>query len=154
MNNLISTNDSNDKTSWKGFYNSALKSQKGFSVLEFFIFAAILVVLAILVVPNLNLFLGVDKKISAANIEAINVRTAAMAYEENTGKYPLNSDILWHDPPAPGDYVNQPHARYTFDVGNGRILDATTFKLDDAAANANSWTGIRWDYTSGSWVKQ
>jgi hypothetical protein len=105
-----------------------------------------------MVVPNVNMFLGVDKKLAAANTEAINIRAAAIAYEVNhPGIYPLDSDILWNEPPVPGDYIGQPRAYYTFDVGTGRILDATTDTLGHIPSNP--WTGIRWDYTSGSWVK-
>lgn len=80
------------------------KDQKGVNVVEFLLILAILVVLALLIVPNLNFFLGVDKKINAANIEAVNVRAAAFAYKdyEGKGKYPSDSDALWQEPPKPG----------------------------------------------------
>jgi competence protein ComGC len=126
--------------------------QKGFNVIEFLIFAALIIVLILIVVPNLNLFLGVDKKINAANIEAINIRAAANAYEANTGKFPSDSDVLWNEPAKPGDYIGQPRAYYTFDIGTGRILDA---RMDlPEHVPGNPWSGIRWDYTSGSWAKQ
>lgn len=130
------------------------KDQKGVNVVEFLLILAILVVLALLIVPNLNFFLGVDKKINAANIEAVNVRAAAFAYKdyEGKGKYPSDSDALWQEPPKPGDYIGQPRAYYTFDIGTGRILDAT---MDTPGhIPADPWTGIRWDYSSGSWVKE
>jgi type II secretory pathway pseudopilin PulG len=126
--------------------------QTGVNVIEFLLIAAILVVLALLIVPNLNLFLGTDSKIAAANTEALNVRAAALAYETNNGKYPSNSDVLWNEPPKPGDYIGQPGAYYTFDIGTGRILDATTDTQEHIPVKP--WTGIRWDYTSGSWVKE
>jgi len=54
----------------------------------------------------MNLFLGVDRKIAAANVEAANMRSAAISYELNhSGVYPANSDILWNNPPASTDYV-------------------------------------------------
>ncbi|RPI52583.1 MAG: hypothetical protein EHM49_05350, partial [Deltaproteobacteria bacterium] len=71
-----------------------LREQSGFNIIEFLIFAALIVMLALIVVPNINMFMGVDKKIAAAIIEAINMKTAAIAYEANTGKYPADSDIL------------------------------------------------------------
>ena len=126
--------------------------QEGFNIIEMLILIALVVVLALLVIPNMNLFLGVDRKINEANVESVNVRFAAMAYEKNTGKYPVNSDVLWHNPPQPGDYVSSPRGFYTFDVGTGRILDATTDTLEHIPVNP--WTGIKWDYTSGTWVKQ
>ena len=126
----------------------ARKDQRGFNIIEFFIFAAFLVVLALIVIPNMNLFLGVDRKLAAANVEAVNVRTAAIAYESNTGKYPLDSDVLL----SAGNYIGQSRAYYTFDIGTGRILNATTDTVGHIPANA--WAGIKWDYPSGSWVKQ
>jgi type II secretory pathway pseudopilin PulG len=131
---------------------NALREQRGFNIVEFLIFAAFLVVLALIVIPNMNLFLGVDKKLAAANVEALNMRAAAIAYETNNGKYPSDSEVLWNEPPQAGDYIGQPRAYYTFDIGTGRILNATTDDVGHVSNNA--WTGIRWDYTTGSWVKQ
>ena len=136
----------------KSFLTRVHRDQKGFNILGFLLLIAVVAILALLVIPNINLFLGTDKKINAANLEAFNIRAAAIAYyENNNGKYPADSDVLWTNPPGPGDYVGQPRAYYTFDVGNGRILDATTD--DPEHVSVNAWTGIRWDYTSGSWVK-
>jgi competence protein ComGC len=131
---------------------SILSDQRGFNVIEFLVFVAFIVLLGVVVIPNLNLFLGVDRKIAAANVEAANMRSAAISYEVNhSGVYPANSDILWNNPPASTDYVGQPRAYYTFDVGTGRILDAA---VDAEHVPTNAWSGIRWDFTSGSWVKQ
>jgi type II secretory pathway pseudopilin PulG len=152
MNTLNITNVLCKKNPTKNSRAGVLKNQKGFNIIEFLIFVAFIVLMALIVIPNLNLFLGVDKKISAANLEAANVRAAAMAYEINTGKYPTDSGVLWTDPASPGDYVAKPRAYYIFDVGNGRIISAIT--SNDEHAPANPWTGIMWDYDSGSWVKQ
>jgi len=128
------------------------RGQEGFSIVEFLIFVALLVILALIVVPNLNVFLGVDKKLADANVEALNMRAAAIAYAQNNGgTYPSDSDALWSNPPKPGDYIGQPRAYYTFDVGTGRILNATTDTIDHIPTNP--WSGITWDFTSGSWVK-
>lgn len=132
-----------------------LGGQKGFNVVEFLILVAFLVVLALVVVPNLNLFLGVDRKLANANAEALNVRIAAIAYfnnPESGHKYPSDSDVLWSDPPKPGDYIGQPQAYYTFDIGTGRIITATTDTVGHIPVKA--WTGIKWDYIKGSWVKK
>jgi competence protein ComGC len=141
------------KCTTHNFITSVHRDQRGFNLLGFLAFVAVVVIIALLFIPNVNLFLGIDKKINAANLEALNIRSAAIAYEINhDGKYPGDSDALWTDPPSPGDYVGQPRAYYTFDVGNGRIIDAT---IDtEGHAPANPWSGIKWDYTSGSWVKQ
>jgi len=135
----------------KTFRSRVAKDQHGFTIVEFLIFAAIIALIALLVIPNLNLFLGVDKKLAAANVEALNVKAAVIAYEANNGKYPSDSDSLWQEPPKPGDYIGQPRAYYTIDIGTGRIINATTDTVGHIPNNP--WTGIRWDYTSGSWVK-
>ena len=135
------------KCTKKNYLINFFRDQQGFNLLGFLAFVAIVVVIALLVIPNINLFLGVDKKLAAANVEAFNVRTAAIAYENNTGKYPADSDML-----LAGNYVDQLRAYYTIDTGNGRILDATMDNVGHIPTNP--WTGIRWDFTSGSWVKQ
>jgi hypothetical protein len=105
-------------------------------------------VLAIIVVPNANLFLGVDKKINAANLEAANVRTAAIAYEiNNKDKFPADSDILLNA----GNYIGIPRAYYTFDAGTGRITSATMDTIEHIPANP--WTGISWNSTTDTWGK-
>lgn len=132
--------------------NVVSKHQHGFNVIEVLIFVAVLVVLGLMVVPNVNLFLGIDKKLANANLEATNMRIAAIAYEANNGKFPSNSDELWSEPADISDYVGKPRAYYEFDIGTGRILSATTDTIDHIPADP--WTGIRWDYNSGSWVKR
>ena len=131
---------------------SILKDQRGFNIIEFLMLVALVLVVVLVVVPNLSLFLGVDRKLGSANVEASNMRFAAMAYEKNTGKYPVNSDALWTDPPGPGDYAPRPHAFYIFDAGNGRILSAST----DITENNGiaPWSGIKWDNAGDNWVKQ
>jgi len=143
---------SNRNYTHRGTESNICKDQHGFSALEFILVLALLAVIGLLVIPNLNLFLGIDKKIAEANTEAMNMKTAAIAFESNTGKYPSDSSVLWNDPPQAGDYTSQPRAYYTFDIGTGRILNATTDTIEHIPTNP--WTGIRWDYTSGSWVKQ
>jgi competence protein ComGC len=125
-----------------------LRAQRGVGIFEIVILLAVLVVLAVIIVPNANLFLGIDKKINSANLEAANVRTAAIAYEINhQGTYPADSDILLNA----GNYIGIPRAYYTFDVGTGRITSATMDTLEHIPANP--WTGIVWDNTTDTWVK-
>jgi competence protein ComGC len=129
-----------------------LRSRRGFNVVEFLIFVAIIALLAIIVIPNVNLLFGKQTLIDQANVEAAGVRAAANSYEINTGKYPSNSDALWSNPPGPNDYIAQPRAFYTFDVGTGRITAAATNNEPNLPANA--WSGITWNPNSDCWVKQ
>jgi competence protein ComGC len=132
--------------------NNFLGSRRGFNVVEFLIFVAIIALLAIIVIPNVNLLFGKQTLIDQANVEAASVRAAANSYEINTGKYPANSDALWSNPPGPNDYIAQPRAFYTFDVGTGRITAAVTDNEPNLPANA--WNGITWNPNSDCWVKQ
>ena len=128
------------------------RDQSGLNILGILLIAVV-AVLSLLVIPNINLFMETDKKINATNLEAFDVRVAAIAYYENdNGIYLVDSNGLWTNPPRLGDYVGQPRAYYTVDIGNGRILDAITG--DPEHVSANAWTGIRWDYTSGSGVEE
>jgi type II secretory pathway pseudopilin PulG len=132
--------------------NSFLRSRRGFNIVEFLIFVAVIVLVAVIVIPNFNLLFGKQTMINQANVEAASVRAAANSYEINTGKYPANSDALWTNPPGPSDYIAQPRAFYTFDVGTGRITAVATSSEPNLPANA--WIGITWDPNSDCWVKQ
>ena len=132
--------------------NGFLRSRRGFNIVEFLIFVAVIVLVAVIVIPNFNLLFGKQTMINQANVEAASVRAAANSYEINTGKYPANSDALWTNPPGPSDYIAQPRAFYTFDVGTGRITAVATSSEPNLPANA--WIGITWDPNSDCWVKQ
>ena len=140
------------KSTRKSGVQIIFRSRRGFNVIEFLIFVAIIVLLAIIVVPNINLLFGKQTIIDQANVEAASVRAAANSYEINTGSYPSNSDALWSNPPGPNDYIAQPRAFYTFDVGTGRITAAATNNEPNLPANA--WNGITWNPDSDCWVKQ
>jgi len=147
MKRLLETTASVKRGTLKTLRNGLFKDQRGVNVVEFLLIAAILVVLAILVIPNINIFLGTDKKIAEANVEALNIKAAAVAFEANEGKFPADSEVLISE-----NYIGEPRAYYTFDVGTGRILNATVDTIGHLPTNPRS--GIRWDYSSGSWVKQ
>ncbi|HEX9896624.1 MAG TPA: hypothetical protein VGA85_03065 [Dehalococcoidales bacterium] len=147
MNKILVTTTSVIKGIKQNLRIGFLKDQRGVNVVEFLLIAAILVVLALVIIPNLNMFLGTDKKIAAANTEALNMRAAALNYFNDEGVYPEDSDIL-----SSKDYIGEPRAYYTFNKGTGRIMDATMDTINHLPADP--WKGIHWDYTSGSWVKE
>jgi competence protein ComGC len=129
--------------------NGMVRKQRGFNVIEFLMFAAFLVLLGLMFIPNLNLFLGVDKKIASANLEAANVRAAAVSYEiNNQGKYPADSDVLLNA----GNYIAPPRAFYTFDTGTGRITSAAVDTAEHIPSDP--WNGIKWDPSTDTWIKQ
>ena len=127
--------------------------ETGVTLVELLIVIIGLVVLAFVAVPMSKSLLSGDRSLNQANIEALNVKTAAINYQANTGKYPPDSDALWHDPSRPSDYLSSsPRAYYTIDIGTGKITGAST--NSPGHLPSNPWSGIQWDQVTDSWAKQ
>jgi len=121
------------------------KNQKGFTLMELLIVVAILSVIAGVVILNLGRFLAVGT-LAGANIEAVNVKAAAVAYyaEQNPPAWPSTSDYL-------GDKYLAGTLRatyYFYEAGEKAGLIHLATPVDPGG-----WVGIRWDEPTQKWVR-
>lgn len=94
------------------------KGQKGLTLIELLIVVAILGIIAAVVIPNLGAFM-VTGRISAANTEVENVKTASLAYYAENEEWPDTSAVL--NTYMAGNLTGV----YTFDTAWGWITDGT-----------------------------
>jgi len=136
----------------KGGKNKEMKSlmkkthrgERGFTLIELLIVVAILGIIAAVVIPNLGAFM-VTGKLSAANSEVENVKTAAMAYYAENEDWPADSAEL------SGFLAGNLTGSYTFDHGTdgyGWVLtgdgwDGITFEEGTPGVNGAHGKWIR-----------
>jgi len=120
------------------------RDQRGFTLIELLIVIAILGIIAAIVVPNVAGFMT-SGNLNAANTEVQNVKTAAVGYLAEYGKWPTDSSVL------EGVYLEGgAKATYTFydaetDPGKGGQI---------SSADPADWgTGLYWCAASQTWVR-
>jgi len=126
------------------------QGEKGFTLIELLIVVAILGIIAAVVIPNLGAFMTTGK-LSAANTEAENVKTASLAYYAENEAWPATSADLT------AFIAGNLSASYSFDINTGFIADAGDPGGDGTGGTSTDWEGIHWDDTlalgSRKWVR-
>jgi prepilin-type N-terminal cleavage/methylation domain-containing protein len=114
-------------------FGPAVRDQRGFTLIEILIVAAILGLLAGVAIPNVAV-MRARGAANAANTELANVHTAAIAYLAEHLGWPSDSTDL-------DEYLQgQPKATYVFDGGTGFVVSVSDV----------TWSGIHWYPPAGS----
>jgi prepilin-type N-terminal cleavage/methylation domain-containing protein len=106
------------KTKMKSLMKRMHRGEKGFTLIELLIVVAILGIIAAVVIPNLGAFM-VTGKLSAANSEVENVKSASLAYYAENSAWPADSSVL--GPFLAGNISST----YGFDTSYGWVVNAT-----------------------------
>lgn len=109
------------------------RGEKGFTLIELLIVVAILGIIAAVVIPNLGAFM-ITGKLSAANSEVENVKSASLAYYAENSAWPAISDDI-------SDFLaGNITGDYTFDTDYGWVLTGTD--------SGTGWDGL--SFTPGT----
>jgi type IV pilus assembly protein PilA len=114
------------------------RGEKGFTLIELLIVVAILGIIAAVVIPNLGAFM-ITGKLSAANTEVENVKSAALAYYAENSVWPADSAAI-------SDFLaGNITGSYTFDATYGWV------------GNGTGWVDLAWQDGGGTghgkWVR-
>ena len=133
------------------------RGEKGFTLIELLIVIAILGIIAAVIIPNVGTFMGMGT-VTAANSEAENVKTAALAYYGDYYDWPESTFDEKFDEYIAGTlkadyYFND----YGFIIG---VSDPGAGSID-GEQKSDEYDGIHWQYPiegvasegHGRWVR-
>jgi prepilin-type N-terminal cleavage/methylation domain-containing protein len=123
----------------KRLFRRLRHEQRGFTLIELLIVIAILGIIAAIVVPNVSGFMT-SGKLNAANTEVQNVKTAAVGYLAENGKWPTSSNDLVNFLEGGIDNLK---ATYSFDKN----------EITTASPVGEGWGSIYWCRNSQTWVR-
>lgn len=121
--------------------------EKGLTLIELLIVVAILGIIAAVVIPNVSAF-RMTGMLAAANDEASNVKTAAIAHYASEEVWPDTSGDLTDLNLLAGDL----RAEYDFTPAGDSEKDGFIYSAEPDIEDG--WgSGIRWDSAAQKWVR-
>ncbi len=123
-----------------------LHGEKGVTLIELLVVVAILGIIAAVIIPNVSAFQRTGI-LAAANDEASNVKTAAIAYYAREEEWPDTSDKLV------GDFLaGEPRAKYDFKPDDDSDKDGLIYDADPDIEGG--WGNvIEWDEGGQHWIR-